>query len=184
MTNCKQYNPVSAFWASSVQCLGCFSKPRWRRRREHHQTKGLMRRTMVPHVRYYTLNVWSRGKQLVLFSRESWCFPRWSRGKHQDLREKKTNWFPEGPYIKCFVIYLDFPLNNHIEKNKQRRRAGNNCSIVSRSGYIWILSGARDQESTNHSVHFVEWKSSYITKFFVHFFAFVYKRSHWNNNVK
>ena len=22
--------------------------------------------------------------------------------------------FPEGPYIKCFVIYLDFPLNNHI----------------------------------------------------------------------
>ena len=24
----------------------------------------------------YTLNVWSRGKQLVLFSRESWCFPR------------------------------------------------------------------------------------------------------------
>ena len=28
---------------------------------------------------YYTLNVWSRGKQLVLFS---WYFPRRSRGKH------------------------------------------------------------------------------------------------------
>ena len=27
----------------------------------------------------YTLNVWSRGKQLVLFSRESSCFPRRSR---------------------------------------------------------------------------------------------------------
>ena len=30
-----------------------------------------------------------------------------------------------------------------------------------RDTFIW--SGARDQESTNHSVHFVEWKSSYIT---------------------
>ena len=35
--------------------------------------------------------------------------------------------------------------------------------IVSRSGYIWIWSGARDQETTNHSAHFVEWKSGYIT---------------------
>ena len=26
----------------------------------------------------YTLKVWSRGKQFVLFSRESRCFPRWS----------------------------------------------------------------------------------------------------------
>ena len=42
---------------------------------------------------------------------------------------------------------------------------GNNCAIVSQSGYIWIWSGARDQESTNNSAHFVEWKSSCITKF-------------------
>ena len=35
-------------------------------------------------------------------------FPRRSRGKHQDSRENKTNWFPEGPGIKCFVIFLDF----------------------------------------------------------------------------
>ena len=41
----------------------------------------------------YTLNVWSRGKQLVLFSRESWCFPRRSRGKHQDSRDKKLTSF-------------------------------------------------------------------------------------------
>ena len=116
-------------------------------------------------MKLYTVNVWSRGKQLVLFSPESWCFPRQSRGKHQDSREKKTNYFPEGPYIKCFVTYLDFPLNSHIAKrNKQRRRAGNNCAIVSRSGYIWIWSGARDQESTNHSAHFVKWNSSDITK--------------------
>ena len=31
-------------------------------------------------------------------------------------RENKTSQFPERPYayIECFVIYLDFPLNNHI----------------------------------------------------------------------
>ena len=23
----------------------------------------------------------------------------------------------EGPYIRCFVIYLDFPLNNHMAKH-------------------------------------------------------------------
>ena len=36
-------------------------------------------------------------------------FPETKSGKHQDSRENKTNQFPEGPYIKCFVIYLDFP---------------------------------------------------------------------------
>ena len=41
------------------------------------------------------------------------------------------------------------------------RRAGTNYAIVSRSGYIWIWPGARDQESTNHSSRFVEWKSTY-----------------------
>ena len=50
----------------------------------------------------------SRGKQLVLFSRESWCFPRRNRGKHQDSRENKTNWFLEGPDIKCFWIWDDY----------------------------------------------------------------------------
>ena len=27
--------------------------------------------------------------------------------------------FPEGPFIKCFVIYLDFPFNKHSKTNKQ-----------------------------------------------------------------
>ena len=31
-------------------------------------------------------------------------------------REKSGLQFPEGPYINCFVIYLDFPLDNHIAK--------------------------------------------------------------------
>ena len=43
------------------------------------------------------------------------------------------------------------------------RRADNNCSIVSQSGYIWIWSGARDQELTNHNARLAEWKSRYIT---------------------
>ena len=34
--------------------------------------------------------------------------------------------------------------------------AGNNCAIVSRSGYIWIWSGACDQELINDSARFVE----------------------------
>ena len=98
-------------------------------------------------IKHYTLNVWSRGKQ-----------------------------FPEGPYIKCFVIYLDFPLNNHVvNTNKQRRRAGNNCTIVSRSGYIWIWSGACDQESSNHSACFVEWKSSYIKTSFIYLVIMTYR---------
>ena len=33
--------------------------------------------------------------------------------------------------MKCFVIFLDFPLNNHVTNtNKQRRPAGNNYAIV------------------------------------------------------
>ena len=41
--------------------------------------------------------------------------------------------------------------------------AGNNHGIVSRSGYIWIWSEPRDQESTNHSPLFGECKSRYMT---------------------
>ena len=33
--------------------------------------------------------------------------------KHQDLRENKTNRFPEGPDIKCFVIFLNFHFNSN-----------------------------------------------------------------------
>ena len=62
---------------------------------------------------YYTLNVRSGGKQLVLFSQE----------KHQDSRENKTNWFSEGPDIKCFVIFLDFHSNvlQQQQKNTLKR---------------------------------------------------------------
>ena len=39
-------------------------------------------------------------------------FPSTLSRKHQDSRENKTNWFPEGPDIKCFVIYLAFHFNS------------------------------------------------------------------------
>ena len=37
------------------------------------------------------------------------------------------------------------------------------CNYILVGSYIWILSGACDQESTNHSANFVEWKSRYLT---------------------
>ena len=37
--------------------LGSFSKPRRRRRRERHQTKGLMRKTLAVHVRFESLYI-------------------------------------------------------------------------------------------------------------------------------
>ena len=66
---------------------------------------------------------------------------------------------PKGPDIKCFVIDLDFSFNN----SDKTTGVGNNCGIVSQLGYIWIWSGAHDQESTNHRACFVEWKDGCIT---------------------
>ena len=80
-------------------------------------------------------------------------------------QEGKQNSLPWDPYIMCFAIYLDFPLNNYMAKTCCCiRHAGNNCAIVSWSGYICIWSGACDQESTNHSAHFVGWRFRCITK--------------------
>ena len=46
-----------------------------------------------------------------------------SRRKHQDSRENKTNWFPKGPDITCFVIFLDFHFNvlQQQQKNTLKR---------------------------------------------------------------
>ena len=65
---------------------------------------------------------------------------------------RETSGF-SGQHIKCFAIYLDLPLNDHMAKTCCCiRRAGNNCAIVPRI----------NQESTNHSVRFVKFKSWYI----------------------
>ena len=55
-------------------------------------------------------------------------------GKHQDSRENKTNWFPEGSDIKCFVIFLDFHFNSNkrITGVNQNSRLGtyNNTNLI------------------------------------------------------
>ena len=74
----------------------------------------------------YTLNVRSRGKQLVLFSQRVLMFP--------ETTSRETNWFPEGPDIKCFVILLDFHFNSNkrITGANQNSRLGtyNNTSLI------------------------------------------------------
>jgi len=40
-----------------ILLIGSFSKPRRRRRRERHQTKGLMSKTIAMHVRYKSLYI-------------------------------------------------------------------------------------------------------------------------------
>ena len=63
-------------------------------------------------------------KQLVLFPQD-FCL-----GKRQDLRENKTNWFPEGPDIK----FLDFHFNSNkrITGANQNSRLGtyNNTNLI------------------------------------------------------
>ena len=85
---------------------------------------------------YYTLNVRSRGKQLVLFPRESWCFLRRSRGKHHDSKENKTSCFLEGPDIKCFVVFLDF----HFNSNKRITGVNQNSRLCTYNNTSLILS--------------------------------------------
>ena len=103
-------------------------------------------------IKYYTLNVRSRGKQLVLFSWESWCFPRRSRGKHQDSRENKTNWFPEGPDIKCFVIFLDF----HFNSNKRITGANQNSPLDTCNNTNLILKTTKWRIYKVLSLHYLQ----------------------------
>ena len=37
-------------------------------------------------------------------------------------RENKTNWFPEGPDIKCFVIFLELSLQQQQKNNRSERK--------------------------------------------------------------
>ena len=77
-------------------------------------------------------------KQLALFSREPWCFPRRGQGKHQDSKENKTHWFPEGPDIKFFVIFLDF----HFNSNKRITGANQNSPVGTYNNTNLILKTA------------------------------------------
>ena len=72
--------------------------------------------TIISYNIYQTLKLLVCLTHAVLMSDSegnSFVFPRRSRGKHQDSRENKTNWFPERPDIKCFVLFLDFHFNSN-----------------------------------------------------------------------
>ena len=43
--------------------------------------------------------------------------------KHQDSRENKTNWFPQGTDIKCFVTFLDFYFNSDKELRNEWKQS-------------------------------------------------------------
>ena len=42
-------------------------------------------------------------------------------GKHQDSRESKTNWFPEGPDIKYYISRLSLQRTQQQQKNTLKR---------------------------------------------------------------
>ena len=64
----------------------------------------------------------------------SFVFPRVLTFPETKLRENKTNWFPEGSDIKCFVIFLDFHFNSNkrITGANQNSRLGtyNNTNLI------------------------------------------------------
>ena len=91
-----------------------------------------------------TLNVRSLGKQLVLFSQESWCFPRRSGGKHQHLRENKLTGFQRDLTLRVFSIISRLSLqqsahtyilytkqkNNWSEPNSRLGTQFNNTNLI------------------------------------------------------
>ena len=122
-------------------------------------------------LKYYTLIVRSRRKQLVLFSRESWCFPRRSRGKHQGSRENKTNWLPEEPDIKCFVIFLDFHFNN----NKRITGANQNSRLGTYNITNLILDIAEWMIYKVHSLYYLRLFPPLATVFLLRTFGITLK---------
>ena len=82
---------------------------------------------------HYALNVRSRGKQLVLFSRESWCFRRRSRGKQFRTRKRRlTVFFP--PAITP-PLYSYHSYNHQYEYYKNKNKNNNGTKLPS----VWIL---------------------------------------------
>ena len=82
-------------------------------------------------LRYYTLNVRSRGKQF--------CFP--------ESPDVSRDWFPDWPDIKCFVIFLDFKFNvlqqqlkNHFSGANQNSWLGtyNNTNLILKTT-TWMI---------------------------------------------
>ena len=103
------------------------------------------------------LMIMSEYIQLVLFSRKSWCFPRRSRGKHQDSRENKTNWLSEGPDIKCFVLFLDFHFNVFQQQQKNTLKRSEYKSKQYDSVLIRTTEVIGSCKNTNLILETTEW---------------------------
>ena len=103
------------------------------------------------------LMIMSEYIQLVLFSRKSWCFPRRSRGKHQDSRENKTNWLSEGPDIKCFVLFLDFHFNVFQQQQKNTLKRSEYKSKQYDSVLIRTAEVIGSCKNTNLILETIEW---------------------------
>ena len=77
------------------------------------------------------------------------CFPK---GHHdQDSRETKTNQFPEGPDIQCFVIFLDF----HFNSNKRITGANKNSRLGTYNNTNLILNAAEGMICKVLSLHYL-----------------------------
>ena len=73
----------------------------------------------------------------------SFVFPRVVMFPETKSRENKTNWFPERPDIKCFVVFLDFHFNSNkriTEAINQNSRLGtyNNTNLI-RKTTEWMI---------------------------------------------
>ena len=62
----------------------------------------------------------------------------------------------KGQYINYFVIYLDFPLKNHMAKKKNKHAVVFSVWATIAQLYPGWNTFEFDQKSTNHSAHFVE----------------------------
>ena len=135
---------------------------------------------------HLTLIYWNRGKQYVLWSRDRWCFPKRSWGKHQRSRDRKTYCFPRFPVNKRFVIYQLSNKNKrvifkdffNIQTFKQCRlqssinfrfcyyRSTTYCCPLNarRQGNSKTCSRARDVLSSNQSTQKIDFDSWYITR--------------------
>ena len=90
--------------------LGCLRKPRRRRQRERHQTKGVMSRTMAVHVRYKSLYISlpsaaKQQREIIKF-----CLVWGTRSERRQL-------------ISCFSIW-NWTLSLHFESKHVLRPIG------------------------------------------------------------
>ena len=56
-------------------------------------------------------------------------FPETKTRETSGLEGNQTNWFPEGPDIKCFVIFLHFHFNSKRQNNWSEPKQSIRCCL-------------------------------------------------------